>query len=229
MKTQPIEDISILLAEDEADLRSEIAEYLKLLFKRVYLASDGIEALDIYKQKHPDVILTDINMPRMSGLELVGTIRESDKTTKIVILSAHSDKDKLLNAIKLHLESYLIKPVKMDELKSLLLSTVDEIKKTQKRIYVSDETYWDQKSGVLCYKGEEVVLKNKETLLLKLLFSKPTQIFSAQAIFKQLHPQKSKEEFSTYAVTSLIKRLRIKLPEDIIQNIYGSGYKIINN
>lgn len=226
MKTEKIKDISILLVEDEIELREEIKEYIGLFFQRVYTAQNTQEAYDIYKYKHPDIIITDVNMPKQSGLELISQIRETDIQTKVIVLSAHSEQEKLLEAIKLHLETYLIKPVKMDELKKLLLELVENIKKTQKRAYVDENLYWDYKTNSLWFNNEEINLRNKENILLKLLFSKPNQTFSAQTIFKYLQNEKNKKEFSNYAITSLIKRLRAKLPQDIIENIYGSGYKI---
>ncbi len=65
-----------------------------------------------------------------------------------------------------------------------------------------------------------------ERSLLKLLFSKPNQCFGAKDIFEYLHEGKEQKEFSIHAVTSLMKRIRSKLPDDIIYNIYGSGYKV---
>ncbi len=66
-----------------------------------------------------------------------------------------------------------------------------------------------------------------ENLLLKLLFSEPNHCFGAKEIFDYLHEGKDEKEFSIHAITSLMKRIRVKLPNDIIYNIYGSGYKIV--
>lgn len=226
MKSEKIKDISILLVEDEIELRDEIEEYLGIFFQRIYVAKDTKEAFDVYEHKNPDIIITDVNLPQESGLELVSKIRENNKNIKIIILSAHSDQDKLLKAVKLQLETYLIKPVNMEDLKKILLEIVDSVRKTQKRVYATERIYWDCKTNTLWDANEMVKLGTKENLLLKLLFSKPNQIFSAEAIFKHIYALKSDKEFSSHSITSLIKRLRLKLPRDIIENIYGSGYKI---
>lgn len=223
---EKIKDISILVVEDEDELREELSEYIGLFFERIFSASNASTALSIYKNKKPDIIISDINMPDSSGLDLIANIRKNDTQTKILILSAHSDQEKLLRAIKLHLETYLIKPVKMDELKSILLDMYANIKKTTKRAYATQDIYWDYKTDSIWCQKEEIELKNKERLLLKFLFSKPKHIFSAEEIFAYLHMDKTNKEFSNYSITSLIKRIRIKLPQDIIQNIYGAGYKI---
>ncbi len=224
MMSNTIKDISILLVEDEEELREYLKEYLEIFFHRVYSASDGEIALDIYNQKKPDIILTDINIPNMDGLSLVSKIREKDAKTKIIIMSAHSEQEKLLQAIKLHLESYLIKPIKNEDLKKILFDSVDLIREIDKRLHIGENIFWDIHSDTLWNKQEIINIKDKETKLIKLLCSKPNQIFTAQDIFDYV--SKDKKNFSKDAVTSLMKRLRMKLPENIIENIYGSGYKI---
>lgn len=227
MKIDKIKDISILLAEDETELREMLHEYLQIFFHRIYTAACGNEAYDIYKQKRPNIILTDINMPNLDGLDMIAKIRKQDKETKIIVMSAHSEQEKLLQAIKLHLESYLVKPIKTDALKNILFETVDLIRKTTNRIYVSDTIYWDNNTDRLWHNSEEIKLRKMENMLLKLLFSKPNHCFSAKEIFEYLHYDKEEKEFSTHSTTSLMKRIRTKLPNDIIHNVYGSGYKVV--
>ncbi|MGE4419377.1 MAG: response regulator transcription factor [Sulfurimonas sp.] len=226
MKVEKIRDMSILLAEDETELRETLSEYLQIFFNRVYTASCGNEAYDIYRQKKPEIILTDINMPNLDGLDMIAKIRKNDKETKIIVMSAHSDQEKLLQAIKLHLEAYLIKPIKTDTLKNILLETVNLIRKTANRVYVSETIYWDYDTNTLWENTKEIKLRKMENLLLRLLFSEPNHCFSGQDIFTYLHTGKEEKEFSSHAITSLMKRIRTKLPNGIIHNIYGLGYKV---
>jgi len=225
MNNDKIKDISILLAEDEEELREYLKEYLEIFFHRVYSANCGESAYDIYKQKSPDIILTDINMPSIDGLSLISKIREDDDKTKIIIMSAHSEPEKLLKAVELHLETYLIKPIKNDRLKKVLLNTVELIRQTHNRLYLSENIFWDKKTDTLWQTKEPIDIKDKEMKLVKLLCSNPNYTFSAEEIFDYIH--KENKQFSQNAVTSLMKRLRVKLPEDIIQSVYGSGYKIV--
>ncbi len=227
MEIDKIRDISILVAEDELELLESLKEYLEIFFHRVYTASCGEKAYDIYQQKRPNIILTDINMPNLDGLDFISKIREEDNETKIIVMSAHSEQDKLLRAIKLHLETYLIKPIKNDDLKKVLVDTVCLIRDTEKRIYVSDTVYWDKDTNTLMQNSKVIPLRNKESLLLQLLFSKPNHSFSAEEIFDYIHSDKDGKEFSSHSITSLMKRLRTKIPDEVIHNIYGSGYKVI--
>ena len=228
MKNEKIKDISILLAEDETELRDYLVEYLQLFFVKVYWAKDGQDAYMIYLDKHPDIIITDINMPIMDGLSLISKIRQRDKDTKVIVMSAHSEEEKLLRAVELHLETYLIKPIKTDKLKSVLFESVDSLRKLSKRIYIQQNVYWDNTSDTLWKNGEQVLLKARETLLLKLLCSKINQAVTAESIFYTIYKDNEDKEFSADSVTSLMKRVRSKLPKDVIKNVYGAGYKIVS-
>ena len=102
-----ISDISILIAEDEKELLEPMVEYLELFFTNVYWARDGLSAYEKYLKHKPDIVIADINMPRLDGLSLAKQIRDNDKITKIIIATAHSEQEKLLKAIELNLVKYL--------------------------------------------------------------------------------------------------------------------------
>ncbi|MEA3373211.1 MAG: response regulator transcription factor [Campylobacterota bacterium] len=222
----PISDISILIAEDEAELREFFAEYLQLFFTTVYQASCGLQALELYHSKKPDIIITDINMPNIDGLSMIGQIRKKDKKTKIIITTAHSDKDKLLHAIELQLVKYLIKPVKSDELKALLFQVVEEIRSESSSINLKDGFAWEISSKQLLKDGNPIDLKQSERKLLEILCQSPNQTVSNETIYNHLFADKPEKEFSLNSITSLVKRIRTKLPPKIISNNYGVGYTI---
>jgi DNA-binding response OmpR family regulator len=227
MKTDElIEDISILITEDESELREFLQEYLQIFFKKVYVAKCGHEGYSQYLHKRPDVILTDINMPNLDGLSMIKRIREQDDEVEIIIMSAHSEQEKLLQAIELGLVTYLIKPINSQKLKDVLLNLVEKLRASKKRIYLSNQIFWDKTSFTLWNAEKQISLKEKELMLFKLLCSKVNQAFTSEEIFYHIYGE-SEKEFSEYSVTSFIKRLRAKLPENLIQNEYGVGYKIV--
>ena len=218
-------NISILVAEDEEELREYLVEYLQLFFKNVYSAKCGQEAYLTYLDKSPDIILSDINMPNLDGLSMISQIRKKDLNTKIIIMSAHSDKEKLLQAVELNLVTYLIKPIKIETLKKVLFDTIESIKASSSKVYLDHGIYWDKIENRLYSNLEHIVLKERESMLMQLLCSNLNHAFSNENIFYHLYG-KTEKEYSEYAITSLVKRLRSKLPKDIIKNEYGSGYKI---
>ncbi len=223
-----IKDISVLIAEDEEQLLSSMTEYLQIFFEHVYVARDGISALSVYENKKPNIIIADINMPHLDGLSMIEKIREKDETTKIIITTAHSEKEKLFKAIKLHLVTYLVKPVKSDELKELLLNIVEDLRKNSDNIALKNGFYWDQKRKILFNEESEVDLKEKEKKVLDFMCSHPNQTVSAIDIYNHIYEDQPERDFSSNSITSLIKRLRPKLPEDTIASIYGVGYILYN-
>ena len=224
MSSEKISDISILIAEDEEQLLNSMVEYLELFFDNVYRAEDGLSAYKVYEKEKPDIIITDINMPHLDGLSMIEKIRKKDLKTKIIITTAHSEKEKLIQAIELHLVKYMVKPIQSDELKELLLSLVDELRQKKDRVYLKEEFYWDRSKKRLFHKEEEIVLKPKEQKVLELLCSHTNRSVSAIDIYNYLYADQPERDFSSDAITSLMKRIRQKLPKETIKSAYGVGY-----
>ncbi|SFV50407.1 DNA-binding response regulator RprY [hydrothermal vent metagenome] len=227
MDNSKISDVSILIAEDETKLLNSMVEYLQLFFTHVYAAEDGMSAYEIYRKKRPDIIVADIHMPRLDGLSMIEKIRKNDETTKIIITTAHSDKEKLLQAIELHLVKYLVKPVQSDRLKELLFSLVDELRKKNHLIYLKEDYYWDEHTHKLYQDKKEILLKPREQKLLALLCTKANQTVSSIDIYNTLYEEQPERDFSSNAITSLIKRVRHKLPKETLKSSYGIGYILV--
>lgn len=224
MSNAKISDISILIAEDETQLLNSMVEYLELFFEKVYTAEDGLSAYETYEKQRPDIIVTDINMPRLDGLSMIEKIRKKDLKTKIIITTAHSEKEKLLQAIQLHLVRYLVKPIQSDKLKELLLSLVEELRQNRDRVYLKESFYWDKTKKRLFHNKDEIALKPKEQKVLELLCSHTNQSISAIDIYNYLYEDQPERDFSSDAITSLMKRIRQKLPKETIKSSYGVGY-----
>jgi DNA-binding response OmpR family regulator len=222
-----INDISILIVEDEQELRDYLQEYIQLFFKNVYVAKCGEDGYKKYLNIKPDIIITDINMPNLDGLTMIKRIRQNDNNVNIIIMSAHSEQDKLLKAIELKLVTYLIKPIDSQKLKTILFEIVDELKKSLNRIYLSKNIFWDKKTSTLWNNLSKIDLKEREIMVFELLLSKINSTFTSEDIFNHIYAKQADKKFSEYSITSFIKRIRLKLPEKIIQNEYGLGYKII--
>ena len=109
--TKNIRDIcsnfTVLLVDDEEAARNQVYNILVLFFSHVFVAKDGIEALEIYKEKRPDIIITDLTMPRMCGLELVEAVRTLYQKQKIIVMSAHTETDIIIKAIRSGLDGYI--------------------------------------------------------------------------------------------------------------------------
>lgn len=129
-----LKNSSLLLAEDEKNLRDSFAKVLLLYVDKVYTASDGEEALILYNEHHPDIIITDVKMPKLNGLELIKRIRKENHDIPIIVTSAYTDKDFLLDSIKLSLVDYVVKPIKEGDLTRLLQSSANLLLEKSKTI-----------------------------------------------------------------------------------------------
>ncbi len=137
--------LSILYAEDDQLVSQMLASVLEDYFNYVYLAKDGQEALDIYKNKKIDIILTDIRMPNLDGMQLVKAIREENKDIPIIVCSAHNDTQYLLESIKYKVDRYIIKPIDLDILEDVLENIIEilnikrKVEKLQEKLSKQNE------------------------------------------------------------------------------------------
>ncbi len=223
------EPYTILFIEDEDDTRENYVRYLKRYFIDVYEAIDGEEALKIYRDKKPNILIIDINLPKISGIELLQIIREKDHTTKALMLTAHSTTDFLLKASELKLTKYLLKPITRDELKDALNSTINELNRFNviaKEIFVLKENYiWNYAQKRLLKDNIEIQLTIQESKILDLLFNNINKDISFQDMIIYIWSNFEKDKLNSLKIA--IKRVRKKLPQDTIINVYGFGYKII--
>lgn len=221
--------LTLLYAEDELETRENYGRYLKRYFKEVYIVSNGKEALDAYKQYKPNIMLLDINMPILNGLELTKQIREEDNLTRVIILTAHLEQDKLLFAAELNLTKYLPKPISRKQLKKALNEATKQFKQLNNEneyLYFKNGLKWNKSSKILFFENNEIKLTKHETLLIELLTSKKDKVFSSDEIALYLWDDIIDLEHSS-KLKDIIKRLRKKLPKDTIENIYAAGYKIL--
>ena len=125
-------DLKVLYVEDNVDIMESLSAYLKDICKDVYLAKDGIEALKIFKTNSIDVVITDILMPNMNGLELSKKILSIDNDIPIIITTAHNENDYLYEAINLGIQNYLLKPIDLKKLDSILDKIFQQKEKDRK-------------------------------------------------------------------------------------------------
>ncbi len=118
-------DITILYVEDDKDAQEGYIRALSKICSTLYVANNGVEGLEIFKKERPDIVISDINMPKKSGIEMAKEIKEIDKEQAIIFTTAHVDSKYTLEALALHVEGYFVKPINKKELKS----KIEKIKK----------------------------------------------------------------------------------------------------
>jgi len=218
---------SILYVEDEPQIQANITEYLESYFATVYVASDGEEGLALYKLHHPDVLILDINLPHISGLDIAKTVRQKDQTIKIVMLTAHTEKEKLLAATELKLTKYLIKPIAPKLFKETMELLAQELGKNPSRFMnLTSNCVWDKEEEVLSIDDNLVPLSEKEQRLLKLLIDHKGSNVSYEEIMVSVWEDAFEKDISYDSVKNQISHLRKKLPDICIDAVYGEGYKL---
>jgi DNA-binding response OmpR family regulator len=229
MSNLNLKPFTLLYAEDDEEIREGYLKYFKTIFNTVYKASDGKEAYSLYKLRKPDILILDINMPHINGLEVIKKIREEDKGVKIIIMTAYADKDKLFQAIPLNLVNYLQKPVKKRELEDIILSVIKDLELARRNssiVILSDSISWNRDANTLIDNQQKVHLTRNEVILLNTLLSKSKTHYSLDDILEEFWLQLHAKEMTHNSIRNIIKRLKLKLPKDCIQNYYGIGYKI---
>lgn len=213
----------ILLIDDEAD----ILEFVKYNLERdgyeVHTASNGKEGLEVALTVKPHLILLDMMMPIMDGIETCKAIRESAtlKNVMVVFLSAVGSEETQLQGYNAGADDYINKPIKMNILRSRVqailkrITPVDENAKTPLEI---DVEHYQVKKG-----DEVITLPRKEFSLLQLLHSEPGKLFTREEIYARVWG--SRVIVGDRTIDVHIRKLRQKIGEDHIVTIKGVGYK----
>lgn len=217
-------NIKVLYVEDDDIARENGIEYLENYFDHIYDAPDAITALTLYKEYKPDIIITDIQMPKLNGLEFVKRIRQKDQKTQVIIITAFSDTEYLLKAVELKLVKYLIKPVKEKDFENALHLCIEGINDECSNIVdLSNNTYFDRYNQTLVMNNEIVKLRTKEIELFTLLLKNKNRYVTYNEIENFVwHDSVMTKD----ALKTLIKNLKAKLPKNLISNLTGTGYKI---
>lgn len=227
-KQNIIQNMSILYIEDEDNIRENVTKTLELLCKKVTSFSNAEEAL-LYIRTNPiDIVISDINLPKMNGLELSRYIRKNDNTIPIILLTAYTDTNLLLEAAKLKLVDYLTKPINFDKLTNALLNACKDIldNSRYKIIFNNNVEYnIQQKTLINLTTKEDVALTNKEILLLEYLLKNNSRVVSHVELKDYIWEDSL--DGTDSALKNVLNKIRKKIGKDSIQNISGVGFRII--
>lgn len=159
--------LSLLYVEDNLPLQEKAASFFEKLFGSIFKANNGEEGLALFKEHRPHLVITDIQMPLMNGLEMAQALREIDPNVKIIITSAYDEKEYLLKTISLGLDGYLIKPLKVEELSSTLFHLASKMAEERSKNLFHNYLYSifnNQNNLIVMLKNETVMLANDHAL-----------------------------------------------------------------
>ena len=224
-------NIKLLYAEDDIQTLEIYSEIFKNHFDLVNTCLTGQETIDLFNKNHYDIVILDINMPCINGLELVSMIREIKKDTRIIMFTAHKDSDKLLQAIKLKVDDYLVKPISKKDLETAI-NNIKEYFNDKDNIYLINNIIWNKKFKILKYKNIRITLTKKEILLLDILSSNTHNIFHKDTIFEYIWFDSEINTIQNNTLSKLISRFKKKIYVhtnehiEIIKNCYSLGYAL---
>lgn len=228
--------LTLLFVEDNEALRTRMCDMLGEYFYRVESAVDGVDGLEKYRdsfsdQKPYDIVISDIRMPRMNGVELAEAVRAIREDQPIIILSAHAEAEYLLSLINIGISQFITKPIEYQQMFDTLYKVCgkigDETSFTpvvSSIIEISENVFWDKEKSLLVENGAVVSLTKYEILLMELLIAKFEQVCSFDEIL--YHFDRHNIEVSSDNLRGQFMRLRKKLPEKAMSSIYGMGYRL---
>jgi len=222
-----LKEVSILYVEDEDEIREEVAQVLSLLSNRVSTASDGEEAYKVFCEIKPQLIITDIEMPRTNGIEFARKVREKDLQVPIIMFTAYTNKEYLLPAANLNIQAYLVKPLESKSLRESLYNVVEILQLTANLTYhISNELIYDKVNGLFVYQEKDTIkLNKKEKNLMDLLIGNKDRVITYSEIENYVWKDFD-EVMTSMALRTIIKNLRRKTPIDFLENISGQGYRL---
>ena len=220
---EQLKNYTILCVEDEDGIRKRLVNTLKYYFKEVYEASNADEGYELYYEYKPSVIISDIEMPKKNGIQMVSEIREDDLSTIIIMLTAYSSEEYLLNLINLNINQYILKPVTSDNLLNAIIKSFGN--RIEKKIRFSEDIYINTVKRELYFKDEIVNLRKRDKDFLLLLHENRHRVLTYDLIEEYIWKDKS---MSMSALKTFIKELRQRLPVDFIVNVPQEGYKLAN-
>ena len=124
--------IKILYVEDEESIRDGLVPVLHYFSEELFVATNGLEGLELFKKHQPDIIVSDIKMPKMNGIEMVKAIKEINPKQHIIFTTAHSESGFFMEAIEAHVDAYILKPIDLDILEEQILQIKEQIELKRK-------------------------------------------------------------------------------------------------
>ncbi len=222
---------SVLVVDDEPTIAEIVSRYLERAGYETRIASDGIEAIDAATAQRPDLVVLDLMLPGIDGLEVMRRLREHDRgRTPVILLTAKGEESDRVIGLRLGADDYVVKPFSPAELVArvdAVLRRVDTAPEHEAPIEFDDMTI-DPAARRVVVRGDEVQLTQREFDVLLFLARHPGQVFSRNQLMDAVWQYSFYSDTST--VTVHIRRLRAKIEADPatprhIQTVWGVGYR----
>ncbi len=223
------ENYTILVVDDEPDILEFISYNLKKEGFKVMVADNGIQGMEVVEKLPPDLILLDIMMPEMDGVEFCRRLRSQKKYDKVLIafLTARNEDFTQIAALDTGGDDFITKPIRprvlISRIKALLRRSASDSKESKEEVIELGDFIIDKKKVSVKIGEKSIDLAKKEFELLYLLASKPGRVFTRDEIFTKIWG--SEVIVGNRTIDVHIRKVREKIGEDYIKTVKGIGYK----
>ena len=219
-----LKELTVLYVTNTEDDYRKINNVLKVFFNKIVYSNNQEDALDIYENIFPNIVLVDINLTNSNGIELIKNIRKTNQLIPILVITKNKEVNNLIEAVKLNLVDYLLKPLDINK----LIFSLNQIAKIilnngEVTTVIKDTIKYNYLEKTIINKDKKEVLTKTETRFIELLLVNKDKIVSTEEIKRVIWGNK---EVSESAFKSLLNRLSKKIGKDTITNSFGIGYGI---
>ena len=224
--------MKLLLIEDNPQLQTSLRRSLERRGMTVVVCADGLQALPAWKAEAPDLVLLDLSLPGLDGLQLLGQARAAGLRTPVIILTARGTVGDKILGLNQGADDYLPKPFDLDELEARIRALVRRLlpagAQAQELARQASPAFCglrvDPDSGAVLFQGQALELPPRELDLLRALLSRPGHAIAKERLFEQVFPGESEVQYA--AIEVVVYRLRRKLTEVPVQivTLRGLGY-----
>jgi len=221
-----LKELTILYVTNKDEDYKKINNVLEVFFNNITYTNNKEDAIDIYEKAFPSIIVVDIDLNNSNGIELIKTIRKENYSIPILVITKNKEVSNLIEAVKLNLVDYLLKPIDINK----LIFSLNQIAKIilnsgEITTTIKDEIKYNYLEKTIINKNIKEVLTKTETRFIELLLTNKDKIVSNEEIKKLIWGNK---EVSESAFKSLLNRLSKKIGKDTITNSFGIGYGILD-
>ena len=221
MRNKLLKNLKILFVEDEENISKSLKNAIGDEFRSFIIANDGVEGKELLQKIKPDVVISDITMPNMDGLEMSKELKKINPDTPIIILSAYSDKDKLFSAIDVGVTKYFLKPYDPDELLNYIIEIAPTL--NAQTIELAKGFSFNKTTSSLYKDSKFVSLTKNEMKFMLLLIENMDKLVDDIEIKLAVWD----EEVTDERLRTFIRRLRSKTSKEFVENIKGAGYRLV--
>jgi two-component system, OmpR family, response regulator ResD len=221
----------VLIVDDEPNIREVVGLYLRRDGHSVVSATDGEEALEVFRESEPDLVILDLMLPKMSGLEVCRRMR-ADRKVPMIMLTARGEEEERIVGLSLGADDYVVKPFSPRELAARVAAVLRRVEESSgdvdQKVLSFDGLRIDPNTRETLVRGEPVNLTAREFDLLHHLASSPGRVYTRDQLMELVWGYTFSADTST--VTVHVRRLRAKVEPDparprYLQTVWGVGYK----